>query len=213
MKKYLSTGLIILLPIALTAWIIAYLLELFSEPLYRITEKLVIWFETNQGWNLTHHETLVMIISRTIALIATFLLILGLGYLGRKFFFNAFLQIGNKIVARIPIVGTIYKLTKDLAKAMFSPDQKTFKQTILIPFPTEETRALVFITSDHIPPQIQEVIQDADLVDFVPTAPHPISGYLLFAPKSAITPVDISSEDAFKFLISCGIIHPKKHDV
>jgi uncharacterized membrane protein len=207
MKKYFSTGLVILLPFALTVWIVHYLFDLFTNPLFKILEKITLWFETTQGFSQVHHEMLVTFLSRMTALVLTFFFIVALGYLARKFFFNALLKFTHETIFRIPVVGSIYRLTKDLTKAMLSTDQKTFKETILIPFPSPETYSVGFITSD-VPEVLKKVIPNADVTVFVPTAPHPISGYVLFCAKSATHAVDISVEETFKFLLSCGVIQP-----
>jgi uncharacterized membrane protein len=141
------------------------------------------------------------------ALVLTFFFIVALGFLARKFFFKGLLRLTNEIIVRIPVVGTIYRLTKDLTKAMLSTDQKTFKETVLIPFPSPETYSVGFITAD-VPAALKKVIPQTDVTVFVPTAPHPISGYVLFCSKQATHSVDISVEDTFKFLLSCGVIQP-----
>lgn len=207
MKKSFTTGLIILLPFGLTVWIVNYLFDLFTNPLFNILEKTLLWFEKTQGLSLLHHETLVTFLSRMAALILTFFFIVVLGYLARKFFFKDLLKFANVVIVRIPVIGAIYRLTKDLTKAMLSTDQKTFKETVLIPFPSPETYSVGFITSD-VPEVLKKVIPNTDVTVFVPTAPHPISGYVLFCAKSATHSVDISVEDTFKFLLSCGVIQP-----
>lgn len=199
--------MIILLPFALTIWVVSYLLDLFTNPLFNIIERIILWYEQQQGLSLLHHETLVAFLSRLAALILTFFFIVALGYLGRKFFFNALLKAANTVIIRIPIVGTIYRLTKDITKAMLSSEQKTFRETILVPFPSPETYSVGFVTGD-VPPSFKSVIPQADLTVFVPTAPHPMSGYILFCPKKVLHSVDVSVEDTFKFLLSCGAIQP-----
>jgi uncharacterized membrane protein len=208
LKKSFTTGLIILLPFGLTVWIVNYLFDLFTNPLFNILEKALLWFEKTQGLSLLHHETLITFLSRIAALVLTFFFIVALGFLARKFFFKDLLRFTNEIIVRIPVIGSIYRLTKDLTKAMLSTDQKTFKETILVPFPSPETFSVGFITSD-VPAAIKKVIPHTDVTVFVPTAPHPISGYVLFCAKSATHSVDISVEDTFKFLLSCGVIQPK----
>ena len=208
MKKYLSTGFVILLPIALTVWIIAYLLDLFTDPLYNMVESSIVWYEEQQGTIPATHEHLVAFFSRTIAFLLTFLFVFLLGYCGRKFFFKPFLNITQGLLQKIPFIGTIYRLTKDVTHAMLSTDQKTFKQTVLIPFPSDKTHTVAFITGD-VPIQLRKIIPSAEVTVFVPTAPHPISGYILFAPQSATHEIAISVEETFKFLLSCGVIQPK----
>lgn len=201
------TGLIILLPFGLTVWIVIYLFDLFTNPLFNILEKTLFWFEKTQGLSLPQSEALITFMSRFAALILTFFFIVTLGYFARKFFFEALLKFTNQVIIRIPIVGTIYRLTKDLTKAMLSTEQKTFKETVLIPFPSPATYSVGFVTSD-IPHFLRKVIPHADVTVFVPTAPHPISGYVLFCNKKETQAIDISVEDTFKFLFSCGVIQP-----
>ncbi|HNA62490.1 MAG TPA: hypothetical protein PKW79_05390, partial [Rhabdochlamydiaceae bacterium] len=73
--------------------------------------------------------------------------------------------------------------------------------------PSSETYSVGFITGE-VPPDIKKVIPEADTIIFVPTAPHPVSGYILFSPKKSVHSVEISVEDTFKFLLSCGVIKP-----
>ncbi|MBS0615494.1 MAG: DUF502 domain-containing protein [Verrucomicrobia bacterium] len=208
MKKYLSTGFIILLPIALTVWIVKYLFDLFTAPLYNIVENLVIAYEESQGLSLLHHKTFVTFTSRIIAFILTFLLILGLGFLGRKFFFKRLVAWFNNVLLKIPVVSTIYRLTKDITKAMLATDQKMFKQTVIVPFPSESMHTLGFVTG-QTPPEILNHIPEAKTTVFIPTAPHPISGYLLFCDKESLATVQISTEDTMKFLLSIGTAKPQ----
>lgn len=201
------TGLIILLPFGLTVWIVNYLFDLFTNPMFNILEKTLFWFEQTNGLSMPQYETLITFLSRIAALILTFFFIVALGYLARKFFFKELLKFTHEVMIRIPVIGSIYRLTKDLTKAMLSTDQKTFKETVLVPFPSDATYSVGFITSD-VPEVLKKVIPNTDVTVFVPTAPHPISGYVLFCAKKATHPVDISVEDTFKFLLSCGVIQP-----
>ncbi|MBS0604076.1 MAG: DUF502 domain-containing protein [Verrucomicrobia bacterium] len=208
MKKYFFTGFITLLPLALTFIIVNWLFNLFAAPLAGITEAIILSYEKNLGLSLEHHDTLVLFVSRVIALILLFFLILFLGFCGQKFLINVFMKIPERLFSHIPIVGTVFRLSKDITKAVFSDNKKTFKETVLLPFPHDEALTIGFVTGDT-PPSLKDGGKPfTDLVIFVPTAPHPMSGYVLLAPKKIVKPVDVSVEDAFKFLISCGVIHP-----
>jgi uncharacterized membrane protein len=207
MKKYLSTGLIILLPIALTYVIIRYVLDLFTTPLFAITEYTLSIIRNRYDLDYSHHELLVAFISRSTAFILTFLLIITLGFLGRRYFFKALLSYTNRLLVKIPFIGTIYRLTKDVTQAMFTSGTKAFKETVLVPFPTSESYALAFVTGQ--PPEILKGgLKELDVTLFVPTAPHPISGYILFANKNMTHPVKMSTEETVRFLISCGVTDP-----
>jgi uncharacterized membrane protein len=209
MRKTLITGFITLLPIVVTIMIISWMFDFLTSPFFGAMEHLVVAIEKSLGVSLEKHHLLITFITRLLVLVAIFLMILLLGFFGRKFFVKFLLKMVNKILLKIPFVGTIYRLTKDVASATFSPEEKTFKETVLVPFLSSETHALGFVTGE-IPKALKDVIQEADVTVFVPTAPHPISGFMLMTPKKMAIPVDMSTEDTFKFLFSCGMIHPKE---
>jgi uncharacterized membrane protein len=204
MKKDLAAGLIILLPIVLTLVIVIWLFDFMTQPFIGIVEKAVSAFETSQGVDLSHHETLVAVTSRIIILIALFILIYLLGLIARKFFFHHLIEFSKKIFAKIPLIKTIYNLAYEVTHAVFKEGEKTFKQTVLIPFPHKDTHALGLVTGE-IPPALRKVVKEAELAVFVPTSPHPISGYVLLAPRDQLIGVDITTEEVFRFLISCGV--------
>lgn len=207
MKKYLITGFLTLLPLALTFIIAKWLFDLFTTPFLGLVEHTVTKYEQSFNTSLTHHDAIVVFTSRVVVLVLLFVLVLVLGFFARRFFMKALLGVANKIFLKIPIVKTIYKLTKEVTHAVFAEDQKTFKQTVLVPFPMQDTHAIGFITG-NIPPKLKKLIEETDYTVFVPTAPHPISGFLLMAAKKDVKPVDVPVEEAFKFLISCGVLHP-----
>ncbi len=195
MKKYLLTGLAILLPFVLTIAIIVYLFDLFTEPFLGIVQSIF------------PNERISIFISRLIVFALLVLLIFILGFFARKFFFRALLNWSNALFSRIPFIKGIYKLTKDVTNAMFTEGKKTFKETVLIPFPSGDSHALGFITGE-IPERLKQVLSETEVSVFVPTAPQPISGFLLLSPRKFLHPVDITTEETFKFLLSCGTFHP-----
>lgn len=201
MKKYFFTGFISLLPIALTLLIARWLFDLFTAPLTGIMEWWLLKYQ------LQHHDTLVLFLSRVLAFIVLVVVIFLLGFCGQKFLTKYFGQFTHRLLSRIPIIGFIYRLSHDVTNAIFSNTKKTFKQTVLLPFPHQDALAIGFITGD-VPPQFQQEKPLIHLAVFVPTAPHPMSGFVLLMPKSLVRPIDVSVEDAFKFLISAGVLHP-----
>ncbi|MBI2743186.1 MAG: DUF502 domain-containing protein [Chlamydiales bacterium] len=206
-KKYLATGFITLLPIALTLMIVSWLFNFFTTPLLGITENLLLAYQHKTGLNLESHETLVIFISRVMALILLFALTMILGFLGRKIFFKTFISSTHYLFLKLPFVKAVYRISKEVTGAIFSQSTKTFKKTVLIPFPHLEAHTLGFITGDA-PAVCKKAVFDVDQSIFVPTSPHPLSGYMLLSPKKNVMEVDVSVEDAFKFLLSCGAVHP-----
>ena len=207
MKKYLFAGFITLLPIALTMMIIAWLLDYLTTPFLGLFEALL----TGLGFDLQAHPFLLVVLSRLIVLILLFLLVLLLGFFGRKYFINSFMNFMQKLFLKIPFVKTVYRITNDVTKAVFSQKEKTFKRTVLVPFPNEDSHALGLVTGE-VPDAIKKHCKEAELTVFVPTAPQPISGFLLLTPKKLTIDLDLSTEDTFKFLLSCGTRQPGLED-
>lgn len=207
MKKYFFTGFITLLPLTLTIVLVVWLFNLLTEPFIGITETFIISLEKRFGMSLETTSSLIAFLSRVFALIFLIILIFFLGICGQRFFTRFFLKIIDKIFSRIPFVRTIYRLCLDITKALFADTKKTFKQTVLVPFPHQEVLSIGFLTGET-PEALKKDNALTDFAIFVPTAPHPMSGFVLLTPKQLVRPVDVSVEDAFKFLISCGVIHP-----
>jgi uncharacterized membrane protein len=211
MKKYFFTGFVTLLPIALTLIIVSWLFHLFTAPLAGIMESVLIAYEKKLGLSLETHDQLVLFLSRVFALILLLILILFLGFCGRRFLTNFFLKMADRFFSHIPLVRTIYRVSLDVTKAVFSENKKTFRETVLIPFPHQDALSVGFVTGETPPAFNKEGIPKTDVCVFVPTAPHPMSGFVMLSPKKFAVPVDVTVEDAFKFLISCGVIHPGEH--
>ncbi len=206
MKKYFFTGLAILLPLALTLWIFSYLVDLFTgpflelvrEPLQKYSENLP-FFPRKGG---------LILISRLIVLLGLLIFTFLLGMIGRWFLFRSLIQITQKILLKIPFIRVIYKVTKEIASAFFGGEKSgAFRYPVLIPFPSETSWCIGFVTGETLPEVKKKVSEDLMPV-FIPTAPHPISGYIVLASEKEIKKVEMSAEEAIKLTVSCGVIMP-----
>ena len=207
MKKYLIAGLITLLPIALTFAVVNWLFHFFSGPFLGITRSIVVAFEGRTGMDTQGHGELLLFISRVLAVIVLVALTFVLGFFGRKLFFKTLMHTTSGIFLRIPFVKSVYRISKEITGAVFSQETKTFKKTILLPFPHSEAHTIAFLTGDA-PPACRSAVKEVEMSVFVPTSPHPLSGFMLLTPKKSLLEVDVSVEEAFKFLLSCGASHP-----
>lgn len=203
MKKYFFTGLILLLPILLTLYILIWLLDLLTEPFMGIVTSVVSFYES-KGSLTGHHEGILLFASRICILIFLVGFIFVLGFLCQKIT----KRVTIKLFSRIPFVPALYRITKEVTKAILSPDEKTFKGSVLVPFPKEDSYALGLITGEVLP-AIKEKKTELELSVFVPTSPHPLSGYVLMTSKRQAIPVNMTTEEVFKFLLSAGASHSK----
>lgn len=206
MKKYILTGVIILLPIAITVWIAKIVFEYLTEPFIGLIRYVLEQF----GFAATMHPGIVFF-GRIITLFLILFAICLLGYVAQKLFFNWIINLTNKLFLRIPVIKSIYKITQEIIKSLINPGAKLFKKTVALEFPSKDSKALGFVTGD-VPQNISNVgkkVSEEKLKSvFLPTAPHPISGFLLISSENRLKEVDISIEDVFKILVSCGAYHP-----
>lgn len=214
MKKTFLTGLAILLPITITLFIVIFVVDLVTAPFIDFAQEMISHYG-KEVVEIPH--SLLLIISRLVILILFFITVFLLGMMGRRLFFSWVFKITNHLLTKIPIVKTIYRISRDITKNIFKTDKKNlFKGTALVPFPNQKTHALGLISG--CPPKEIQTNRDKRIENktfqsvFVPTAPHPISGFLLMYSDHEIKTVDIKTEDVFKFLISCGIFQPDQKD-
>ncbi|MDN3509004.1 MAG: DUF502 domain-containing protein [Candidatus Neptunochlamydia sp.] len=207
MKKTFLAGLAILLPIAVTLFVVFFIVDFLTAPFVGIVEDFI----TNRGTIelAAYHKHLLLFASRVIVLILFLTLVFILGALGRKLFFSWFINLTHRIFYKIPIIKTIYKVTLEISSSVFSDKKKAlFKGTVAVPFPNSKAKVLGLLSGN--PPD--EVAEKKDKLQtvFVPTSPHPISGFLMMYDDQEVQKTDIETEDLFKFLLSCGMSHPNE---
>lgn len=207
MKKHLITGLIILLPIALTLMIITFLFDFFTEPFVTLVDPLVDLLKEKAQIALPHGITLFL--SRLLSLLLLCIFIFFLGVVTQLFLVKMVINWGNLILFRIPFIKTVYKVSRDIFAALFSPEgKKAFKRPVMMPFPTKPNYCLGF-EAGEVAAECQAKVNKPLFSVFVPTAPHPISGFLFLVPKEDVREVDMTNEEVVKFLVSCGMILPE----
>ena len=208
MKKFFITGLVILLPLALTISIVMFIFNILTIPFLGFVKEIFDRYHLfEKGFFLLHPDQLQNFIAQFLILICLFFIVIGLGFVGHWFFFKAFMKFAEYIVRKIPLVSSIYKTCQDVIQTLFSSKTTSFKQVVLVPFPNAHTHSLGLITQEEI-----SSLENSSLVDsvavFIPTAPNPTSGFLIMVKRSQVTYLDMTVENAFKYVISCGVVAP-----
>jgi uncharacterized membrane protein len=208
MKKHLLTGLVVLLPIALTIMIVIFLVDFFTAPLVSSVEAMISQIEIAFDFKIP--EQIDVLVSRTVSLLLLFLFILFLGVIARGYIVRKFLDFSHRIISRIPLIKTIYKVSKEIFSALFSSDgKKAFKHPVIVPFPFSPSYALGFHAGE-VAEEIQNKVKEPLISVFMPTSPHPISGFLFFVPEKDAPKIAMTTEESVKFLVSCGMLHSGK---
>ncbi|MBL4906980.1 MAG: DUF502 domain-containing protein, partial [Sneathiella sp.] len=132
--------------------------------------------------------------------IAIFFLIL-VGFLTANFLGRSLLHFGERIVARMPVVRSVYKALKQIMETVLAQSGTSFRDVVLVEYPRKGLWALAFVTSEA-KGQVAEMNEDTVISVFLPTTPNPTSGFLLFCPKKELKYLDMSVEEGVKLLIS-----------
>ena len=186
LRNYFFTGAVVLIPIGITLYLSLFIIRISSK---------VIPKEINPNnylpFDIPGVEILIALV------IITLIGWLSLSFLGKKI-----IEIINKILKKIPILRTIYSAIGQMTESLAKPDNKQ-KSVVLLEYPRKDIWAVGFATQEN-----KGIIKDkigTELVNvFVPTTPNPTSGFLLMVPKKDLIFLDISFEQASKFIVSAG---------
>lgn len=209
MKKYFITGLIILLPLAVTITVIGFIINFLTGPFVGMVSSLLTHFHIiNRGFLFLSPEQVIRYGSQFLILFSLFIITVGLGILTRWFFINGLLRLSDKILHKIPIVNTVYKTTQDIIKTLFVSDKNSFKQVVMVPFPRPDVYALGLIARES-PTVCSDAAGEPLTSVLIPTTPNPTTGFLLMYRRKDLILLDMKAEDAIKYIVSCGVIVPE----
>ena len=196
-RNVFITGLLITLPIALTWFILQFLLNNFDALSPVFTNILIqLGAPIPEGYRIPF-----------LGLVVTLLIVLIVGWLTTNFFGKKVFQIGELLIEKIPFVRRIYKGSKQVVSSIAEADTSTFRKVVLIEFPRRGLLAIGFVTGESRG-EVQQVTQENMLNVFVPTMPNPTSGFLIFSPLEELTEVSMTIEEGIKYVVSGGLVTP-----
>jgi uncharacterized membrane protein len=201
MKKYFITGLAVLLPLTLTLFIVVFVFNRLTDPFAGITKEIL---KQNHFLEKTPPQ-LQHLISQVIIVTLIFFSTVFVGMIGRWLIVRYILRFTEKILRRIPFIRSVYNTCKDVIKTLFISEGKSFKQVVMVPYPNATTYCIGLLTRENMVGLGSH--SDEELVAiFVPCTPNPTSGFLMMFRKNELIYLDMSVEEAFKYIISCGVI-------
>lgn len=194
MKKYLITGLLIWLPLAVTLWIIDFVITAMDRTLLLLPES---WRpESAFGIHLPGFGLLVSV-----------LIIFVTGLLTANFLGQRLLRWWEAAVGRIPIINSIYSSVKQVSDTMLSQKGNAFRKVVLVEFPQRGQWTMGFVVGSP-GARLTPHLGAEKVTVYVPTAPNPTSGYVIMADPRELRDVDVSVDEAFKFHVSLGVVTP-----
>ena len=208
MKKYFITGLVILLPLAVTILILVFIVNFLTGPFIGLVSSFLKEFDIiNKGFLFMSPEQVLRHGSQLLILVCLFIITLVLGVIARWFFFKSLINVSDKILHKIPLVNKVYKTTQEIIKTLFVTDKDTFKQVVMVPFPRGGSYVVGLVSRDS-PEECTSVIGHQMVSVLVPTTPNPTTGFLLMYKKDDLIYLKMKPEEAIKYIVSCGVIAP-----
>lgn len=208
-KKHVVAGLIILLPIAITYWIIKFIINLITHPFEEFVQLALTRLHVlSDGFGIFTHEQIISVLSKILVIITLFVLILLVGLIARWFFFRSFFHLADAILHKIPVVSKVYLACKDFTSALFSPKEGSFSQVVLVPFPSAEHLSVGLVTSEF-KNEVLHTAQDTFISVLIPGTPNPTIGFLLMFSRKQVIFTDMKVDEAVKYVMSCGSVAPK----
>ena len=194
--NYFLTGLIIAGPVGITLYIAWWIIGVIDNLVTPFIPK-VFNPTTYLPFEIPGYGLLVALITITL-----------LGFLAANLVGRTLVQIGERILTRVPMVSTLYKATKQLFETVLTQSAQSFRQVGLIQYPRPGLWAIVLISTEAKGELAEKVDGEGVLSCFLPTTPNPTSGFLLFVPRSEVIILDMTTEDAAKLIISAGLVSP-----
>ena len=194
MRKYLIAGLLVWIPLVITGWVLKLLIDLMDQSLLLLPEKL-----KTEAWLGMHVPGLGVFLTVAIVLLT--------GVIAANFFGNKLLGWWDSILQRIPIVRSIYGGVKQISDTLFSPEGKAFRKAVLVRYPHHDSWTVALLTGEPRHEVTDHLGFDYYSV-FVPTTPNITAGFFLLVKKSEVRPLNMSVDEALKYIISMGVAEP-----
>lgn len=195
MRKYFITGLLILVPLAITLWVLHAVISTMDQSLLLLPPE----------WR---PENLVGFQFLGLGTILTLMIIFVTGLLAQNFIGNYVVKLWEALLNRIPIVNSIYSSVKQVSDTLFSSSGNAFRKAVLIEYPRQGSWTIAFLTGvpggdvvNHLKGEFVSV--------YVPTTPNPTSGFFLMVPKKDAIELDMSVDAALKYIVSMGVVAPE----
>jgi len=205
-QQYLLTGLISIIPIYLTYWIIKNLFLFFSGPGGIIVGLFLPDF-INQNFEFGG-ITLLSLLQKILGFILTIASLYFLGLIISNVFGKKLYKLFESLLEKIPFVSKVYKSIKQITASLSGANSKAFQKVVLVEYPRKGLWTIAMVTGETLDDKDEKYYNI-----FVPTTPNPTSGYLLFIKSTETKKLDLSVEEGLKIIVSGGMISPEKLNI
>jgi uncharacterized membrane protein len=194
MKKYLITGLLIWIPLVITLWVLKLIVDALDQTLLL----LPVEFRT-ENWVLAHVPGMGAVMTLVIVFLT--------GVLATNLVGARLVNFWHEILHRIPVVNSIYSSVKQISDTLFSSSGQAFRKALLVRWPHEGMWTIAFLTGRPGADLLAHLQGDFISV-YVPTTPNPTGGYFVLVARKDVIELDLSVDEALKYIISMGVVPP-----
>jgi uncharacterized membrane protein len=195
MKKILITGLLIWIPLAITIWVLELIVSTMDQTLLLLPPQY-------QPQALFGYQI------PGVGALLTVVIVFVTGALASNILGQRLLAFWESLLGRIPVVKTIYNGVKKLSDTLFAPGGQAFSKALLVQYPRQGSWTIAFLTG-RPGGDVANHLRGEYLSVYVPTTPNPTSGFFLMMPKADVIELDMSVDEALKYVISMGVVAPE----
>ena len=196
MKRYLVAGLLVWVPLGITIWVLHFLVTTLDQT-------LLLFPESYQP------DRLLGMHIPGFGVVLSFAILLLTGVVAANFFGARLIRLWESALGRIPVVKSIYSSGKQVSDTLLSDSGNAFRKALLVQFPHQDAWSIAFLTGTPAP-AVAEHLGEEHLSVYVPTTPNPTSGYFVIVPKSKVRELDMTVDEALKYVISMGVVAPAR---
>ena len=193
LRVYFTAGILAFAPLGITIWAISWIIQRLDNLLL---PRVLTWFGLEDPPRLPF-----------VGALFTFLVILLMGVIARHLFGGQIVRVWERLLSRVPVAGNLYAGVKQLFEAIFQRSETRFNRVVLIEYPRRGIYAIAF-TTGAARGIVQKMTEKHMINCFLPTTPNPTSGFYLLVPEDEVHEVDLTVEDAFKLVMSAGLVAP-----
>ena len=197
-RRYFITGLLIWAPLGITLWVLDLLVSAMDQTLLLLPLE---W--RTESWLGVHIPGLGVVMS--------LLIVFATGVLAANIIGQRLVKFWEGVLARIPVVNAIYRGVKQVSDTLFAPGGEAFRKALLVQWPSPGMWTIAFMTGQPGGDVVNHLKGDYVSI-YVPTTPNPTSGYFVMVPREAVIELDMTVEEALKYIISMGVASPDGND-
>ena len=194
LKKYFITGLLIWIPLVITAWVLSLIVRSMDQSLLLLPQAI-------------HPEHLLGMYIPGLGALLTLLVVFLTGLVATNIVGQKLVRFWEGVLARIPVVKSIYYSVKQVSDTLFSGSGVAFRKVLLVRYPHPEAWSVAFQTG-HPARDVADMLPEEHVGVFIPTTPSPVNGFFFFVKKRDVIALDMDVDEALKYIVSMGVVAP-----